>query len=64
MGLKITEIKVTAGKDVLILNPESVQAVISGKSVFLDAKLSATLFKAVAGPCEKVMGEMKTYKSP
>jgi tRNA-binding EMAP/Myf-like protein len=60
--MKITEIKVTAGKDVFLLSPKAVQVISGGKSFFLPDKLAAQLFKAVATPAEKMCGELKDWK--
>jgi hypothetical protein len=60
--MKITEIKVTAGKDVFLLSPKSVQVIAAGKSFFLPDKLAAQLFKAVATPAEKMVDALKDYK--
>lgn len=60
--MKITEIKVTAGKDVFLFSPKSVQVIAGGKSFFLPDKLAAALFKAVATPADKMLEEMKSHK--
>ena len=52
--MKITEIKVSAGKDCFILKPESLEAVIDGKRCpEISKKIAAQVFKTVAGPAEK-----------
>jgi hypothetical protein len=61
--VKITEIKVTAGKEIFLLSPKSVQVLANGKSFFLPDKLAAQLFKAVATPAEKMCGELKDWKA-
>lgn len=60
--MKITEIKVTAGKDVILIQPRSLQVIRSGKSFFLDEKLAATLFKTIAVPCEKFCSGVQELK--
>lgn len=60
--MKINEIKLTSGKDVCILQPTTAIVIISGKPVNLDAKLAASVWKAVAPPAEKLFNEMRTYK--
>jgi hypothetical protein len=60
--LKITEIKVTAGKDVILIAPKSLQVIMAGKSFFVDEKLAAKLFKAVSGPCETFVNALKEFK--
>ncbi|MGH8654716.1 MAG: hypothetical protein ACREYE_22260 [Gammaproteobacteria bacterium] len=57
--MKITEIKVMAGKDVFILSPKSMEVVISGRTIPVDDKLAAKLFKAVAEQAEKWFGLLK-----
>ncbi len=52
--MKITEIKVSAGKDCFIMTPTSIEAVIGGKRCpEVDKRLAAKLFKEVAVPAEK-----------
>lgn len=51
--VKITEIKITAGKDVILLDPKSAQWVIDGKSGAIPDKLAAKLFKSIAGSAEQ-----------
>ena len=62
MAMKITEIKVTAGKDVYLFAPKSAQVISNGKSFFLPDKLAAQLFKAVSLPAEKLCDELKNFK--
>ena len=62
--MKITEIKVTAGKDVILICPRSVQVISGGKSWFVEEKLAAALFKAVATPAEQFCGKLKEQKGP
>lgn len=50
--MKITEIRVTAGKDVILIEPRQGTWVIGGKSGNLPEKLAMKLFKAVAGSAE------------
>ena len=59
---KITEIRVTAGKDVFLLGPESVTAVVGGRSFELPGKLSKELWKAVAPPAERMFNELRDWK--
>ncbi len=61
--MKITEIKVTAGKEIFLLTPKSVQVITTGRAFFLPEKLAATLFKAVATPAEQMCGQLKDYKA-
>jgi len=61
--MKITEIKVTAGKDVFLFSPKAVQVIAAGKSFFLPDKLAVQLFKAVATPAEKMVEELTKYKA-
>lgn len=57
--MKITEIKVTAGKDVFILKPNGTEVITAGRlSELGDEKMSAALFKAVAGPADKLVEEL------
>jgi hypothetical protein len=60
--MKITEIKVTAGKDVYLLSPKAAQVIVAGKSFFLPDKLAEKLFKAVATPAELICNELKDFK--
>lgn len=60
--IKITELKVTAGKDIFLFTPKSAQVVVGGKSFFLDEKLAAALWKVIASPMEKTCNEMKDFK--
>ncbi len=60
--MKINEIKLTAGKDVLILQPTTALVVVAGKPQNLDAKLSAAIWKALCPPAEKLFNEAKTWK--
>ena len=62
MAMKITEIKVTAGKEVFIFQPKSCLVVTSGKSREIPEKLATQLFKAVSGPAEKLCDELKNFK--
>ena len=56
--MKITEIKVVAGKDVFIFQPKSITVVVGGKSWEADEKQAAALWKVVAPPCEKMCSEL------
>ena len=60
--MKITEIRVLAGKDTVIFQPKSILAVFKGKSWSLDDKLAAQLWKAVAIPAEKLCTEIENRK--
>lgn len=60
--MKITEIKVTAGKEILLLTPGSVQVIQPGKSFFLPDKLAVQLWKAITLPVEKFVGAAKELK--
>jgi len=51
--MKITEIKVTAGKDVIILEPGQASWVIDGKPGAIPDKLAVKLFKSIAGSAEQ-----------
>jgi hypothetical protein len=62
MSMKITEIRVTAGKDVYIFEPAALTVIVAGKRKDVPGKLAAQLFKAVAGPAEKLCGELKDFK--
>jgi hypothetical protein len=61
--MKITEIKVTAGKDVIIFGPKSATWVIAGQSGFLPEKLAVRLFKAIAGTTEQYFDVLKGAES-
>lgn len=56
--MKITEIKVTAGKDVFLFSPKAAQVIVGGKAFFLPDKLAAKLFKAIAVPAEHLCEEL------
>lgn len=60
--MKITEIKVTAGKDTIIFQPKSILVVLKGKSTEFDEKLAAELWKAVSGPAEKLCTKIEGWK--
>lgn len=62
-AFRITEIRVTAGKDVFILEPKGAEWVIAGQSGNLPEKLAAKLFKDVAGTAEKYFEIFKGAKS-
>ena len=62
MAMKITEIKVTAGKEVFIFQPKSLLVVVAGKSREIPEKLATQLFKAVAGQAEKMCEELKNFR--
>jgi len=59
--MKITEIKVTCGKEYFLMTPTRTQVVTRGKAFYLPEKLAVQLFKAVAMPAEKMVGELKDY---
>jgi len=61
-AVKITEIKVTMGRDVFIMTPAGCTLIVAGKAQEVPAKLAATLFKAVAAPAEKFCNELRAYK--
>lgn len=60
--MKITEIKITAGKEILLLTSDSLLVIRNGKTTSVDEKLAAQLFKAVAGTCEKFANAVKELK--
>lgn len=60
--IKVTELKVTAGKDVFLFTPKSAQVISGGKNFFMDDKLAAALWKAITVPMEKTCNEMKDSK--
>ena len=60
--MKITEIKVTAGKEVFIFQPKSLEVIVAGKMKTIDEKLAAGPFKAVAAPAEKLCDELRNLK--
>lgn len=60
---KITEIRVTAGKDVILIEPKGATWVIAGQSGALPDKLAAKLFKDVAGSAEKYFEMFRGAKS-
>jgi hypothetical protein len=60
--MKITEIKVSAGKDAVVFQPKSVLAVFKGRSWTLDDKLAAQLWKAIAGQAEKLCTAIENRK--
>jgi hypothetical protein len=59
---KITEIKVTAGKDVISYEPKSCTWSIAGKPGALDEKTAAKLFQAIAKQAEGYFELFKTIK--
>lgn len=61
--MKITEIKITAGNDVIILAAKSATWVIAGQSGNLPDKLAAKLWKKVAGTAEQYFDILKGAKS-
>jgi hypothetical protein len=62
VSIKINEIKLTSGKDVLILQPTTALVIVAGKPQNLDAKLAASIWKAICPPAEKFFSEAKTWK--
>lgn len=60
--MKITEIRVLAGKETYLLTPESAQAIVGQKTFFLDEKLARKLWKEVAGNAEKMCEAFKGWK--
>lgn len=60
--MKITEIKVTAGKEILLITPDSLLIIRNGKTTYVDQKLAVQIFKAVAGTCEKFANAVKELK--
>ena len=61
-AVKINEIKLTSGKDVMILQPTTALVIVAGKPQNLDPKLSAAIWKAICQPAEKLFSEAKTWK--
>lgn len=60
--VKITEIKVTAGKDVILYEPKSCTWSIAGKPGALDEKTAAKLFQAIAKQAEAYFDLLKNMK--
>jgi hypothetical protein len=60
--MKITEIKITCGKEYFVMTPTRTQVVTRGRAFYLPEKLAIELFKQVALPAEKMVGELKDYK--
>jgi hypothetical protein len=61
--VKITEIKVTAGKDVIVFEPTSATWVIAAKSGNLPEKLATKLWKTLTGSVEQYFDILKGAKS-
>lgn len=59
---RITEFKISAGKDVIIFEPTEASWVISGKSGRLPGKLAVKLFKTIAGQVEPYFELLKNTK--
>jgi hypothetical protein len=57
--VKLSEIKVTAGKDAIVFSPKAVMFVFAGKAGSLDQRMAEALWKAVALPAEKICTEIE-----
>ena len=60
--IRITEIKVTAGRDVILYEPKSCTWAIQGKSGSLDEKTAAKLFQSIAKQAEGYFDLFRTLK--
>jgi len=61
---KVTEIRVTAGKDVILIEPKSLTWVIEGKNGHHpDPKLIAKVFKSIAGNVESYFDLLRNAKA-
>jgi hypothetical protein len=61
--MKITEIRVSAGKDVILIEPKQATWVIGGKSGDLPEKLAEKLFKSIVATAEQYFDILKGAKS-
>lgn len=61
--MKVTEVKIAAGKDVIIVEPGQVTWVIGGKSGTLPGKLAAKLYKSIATTTEPYFDLLKGAKA-
>jgi hypothetical protein len=62
--VKVSEIRVTGTKgEVILIQPKSVQVIRGGKAFFVDEKMAAQIFKAVANPCEKFCSAVEELKA-
>jgi len=57
--VKIAEIKVTAGKDMIVFSPKAIMFVFSGKAGSLDQRMAQALWKAIPLPAEKLCAEIE-----